>query len=135
MADDNDKGIILQGPWKRVKTVKKSQTEKISNDMAFAEDVAESVMIPMIHGLSENGVDIKADAFVREVGFINEIVKSVMYRTMNYPHPMTALVDNLMLTKTESIEDVYARFDHEKLEKMVSVLGEEKKDDDKKDDE
>ena len=129
MADDNDKGIILQGPWKRVKTVKKSQTEKISNDMALAEDVAESVMIPMIHGLSENGVDIKADAFVREVGFINEIVKSVMYRTMNYPHPMTALVDNLMLTKTESIEDVYARFDHEKLEKMVSVLTDDKKDD------
>ena len=135
MADDNDKGIILQGPWKRVKTVKKSQTEKISNDMAFAEDVAESVMIPMIHGLSENGVDIKTDEFVREVGFINEIVKSVMYRTMKYTHPMTALVDNLMLTKTESIEDVYARFDHEKLEKMVSALGEEKKDDDKKDDE
>ena len=129
MADDNDKGIILQGPWKRVKTVKKSQTEKISNDMLFAEDVAESVMIPMIHGLSENGVDIKTDVFVREVGFINEIVKSVMYRTMNYPHPMTALVNNLMLTKTESIEDVYARFDHEKLEKMVSVLTDDKKDD------
>ena len=133
MADDNDKGIILQGPWKRAKTVKKSQTEKITNDMAFVEDVAESVMIPMIHGLGENGVDMKSDAFVREVGFINEIIKSVMYRTMNYPHPMTALVDNLMLTKTESIEDVYARFDHEKLEKMVSVLSDDKKDNEEDD--
>ena len=92
MADDNDKGIVLQGPWKRAKTVKKSQTEKISNDMAFVEDVAESVMIPMIHGLSENGVDIKTDAFVREVGFINEIVKSVMYLSLIHISEPTRLV-------------------------------------------
>ena len=71
MEDDSTKGIVVKGPWKRVKTVKKSQTEKISNDMAFAEDVAESVMIPMIHGLSENGVDIKNDTFVAEIGFIH----------------------------------------------------------------
>ena len=96
MADDNIKGVVLKGPWKRAKTVKKSQTEKISNDMAFAEDVAESVMIPMIHGLSENGVDIKTDKFVAEIGFINEVVKAIMYRTMNYPHPMTGLIDVTM---------------------------------------
>ena len=128
MADDSTKGIVLKGPWKRVKTVKKSQTEKISNDMAFAEDVAESVMIPMIHGLSENGVNIKTDELVREVGFINEIIKSIMYRTMNYPHPMTELINSLMSTKTESVEDVYAKFDHDALEKMVEVLTKDKND-------
>ena len=99
MADDNDKGInndnVVRGPWKRVKTVNQAKTNKITEDMGFSDEVAESVM----------------------------------YRTMNYPHPMTALVNNLMLTKTESIEDVYARFDHEKLEKMVSVLSDDKKDD------
>ena len=84
MADDNTKGVVLKGPWKRAKTVKKSQTEKISNDMAFAEDVAESVMIPMIHGLSENGVDIKSDTFVAEIGFINEIVKAIIHTQCFY---------------------------------------------------
>ena len=128
MEDDNSKGVVLKGPWKRAKSVKKSQTEKISNDMAFAEDVAESVMIPMIHGLSENGVNIKTDELVREVGFINEIIKSIMYRTMNYPHPMTELINSLMSTKTESVEDVYAKFDHDALEKMVEVLTKDKND-------
>ena len=71
MEDDSTKGIVVKGPWKRVKTIKKSQTEKIAHDMAFVEDVAESVMIPMIHGLSENGLDIKSDKFVAEIGFIN----------------------------------------------------------------
>ena len=131
MEDDNSKGIVLKGPWKRVKTVKKSQTEKISNDMAFAEDVAESVMIPMIHGLGENGVDIKSDKFVAEIGFINEVVKAIVYRTMNYPHPMTGLIDVTMSTKKESVEDVYSKFDYEKIEDMLDSLKKDDEEDDK----
>ena len=131
MEDDNSKGIVLKGPWKRVKTVKKSQTEKISNDMAFAEDVAESVMIPMIHGLSENGVDIKSDNFVAEIGFINEIVKAIMYRNMRYPHPMNQLIETVMSTKKESVEDVYSKFDYEKIEDMLDSLKKDDEEDDK----
>ena len=122
MADDSTKGIVLKGPWKRVKTVKKSQTEKISNDMAFAEDVAESVMIPMIHGLSENGVDIKTNELVQEVGFMNEVIKSMMYRHLGYQHPMQVLIQTMMSTKKESVEDVYATFDHDLLKEMTKKL-------------
>ena len=128
MADDNDKGIVLQGPWKRAKTVKKSQTEKITNDMAFVEDVAESVMIPMIHGLGENGVDMKSDEFVKEVGFINEVIRTMLFRTMNYPHPMSTLVDSMMSTEKAEISDVYSKFDHDKLEEIVNALSDDKKD-------
>ena len=131
MEDDSIKGIVVKGPWKRVKTVKKSQTEKISNDMAFAEDVAESVMIPMIHGLSENGVDIKNDTFVAEIGFINEIVKAIMYRNMKYPHPMNQLIETVMSTKKESVEDVYSKFDYEKIEEMLGSLEKDDGEDDK----
>ena len=131
MADDNIKGVVVKGPWKRAKSVKKSQTEKISNDMAFAEDVAESVMIPMIHGLGENGVDIKSDKFVAEIGFINEVVKAIVYRTMNYPHPMIELIDVTMSTKKESVEDVYSKFDYEKIEEMLGSLEKDDGEDDK----
>ena len=131
MEDDNSKGVVVKGPWKRAKSVKKSQTEKISNDMAFAEDVAESVMIPMIHGLGENGVDIKTDKFVAEIGFINEVVKAIVYRTMNYPHPMTELIDVTMSTKKESVEDVYSKFDYEKIEEMLGSLEKDDGEDDK----
>ncbi len=131
MEDDNSKGVVVKGPWKRAKSVKKSQTEKISNDMAFAEDVAESVMIPMIHGLGENGVDIKSDKFVAEIGFINEVVKAIVYRTMNYPHPMTELIDVTMSTKKESVEDVYSKFDYEKIEDMLDSLKKDDEEDDK----
>ena len=126
MADDNDKGInndnVVRGPWKRVKTVNQAKTNKITEDMGFSDEVAESVMIPMIHGLLENGVDIKTDEFVQEVGFLNEIIKSMMYRHLGYTHPMQVFIRALMLTKKENVEDVYATFNHDKLNQMTIAL-------------
>ena len=40
MADDSTKGIVIKGPWKKVKRVDKSQTEKIAHDMAYIDDMA-----------------------------------------------------------------------------------------------
>ena len=99
-----------------------AQTQKLSEDMMFCDDVAESVMIPMIHNLAENGVDIKTDALVQEVGFMNEVIKSMMYRHLGYHHPMQILIQTMMSTKVESVEDIYATFDHELLKEMTKKL-------------
>ena len=132
MADDSTKGVnnVIKGPWSKAKIITKSQTDKIASAMVFADEVAESVMIPMIHGLSENGLDIKSDKFVAEIGFINEVVRSIIFRHMKYPHPMHILIDSVMSTKTESIEDVYSKFDADILEKLIKTL-EDKKEKDK----
>ena len=50
---------VIKGPWKRVKVVSKSETDKVTEDMVFIDEVAETIMIPTIHNLAENGVDIK----------------------------------------------------------------------------
>jgi endonuclease III len=126
MADDNIKGVdndnVVKGPWKRSKVVSQSQTDKLEQDMMFSDDVAETVMIPMIHNLAENGIDIKTSGFLQEVGFMNEVIKSMMYRHLGYKHPMQLFIQTMMSTKTESIEDVYATFDHEKLEEMIKKI-------------
>ena len=133
MEDDSTKGLkdnIIKGPWKRVKSVSVAQTQKLSQDMMLCDEVAESVMIPMIHNLAENGVDIITDAFVAEIGFINEVIRSVIFRTMKYPHPLHTLISSIMSTKTESVEDVYSKFDADILEKLIKTL-EDKKEKDK----
>ena len=127
MADDSSKGLkdnIIKGPWKRVKSVSMAQTQKLSQDMMFCDEVAESVMIPMIHNLAENGVDIKTDELVQEVGFMNEVIKSMMYRHLGYHHPMQILIQTMMSTKKATVEDVYATFDHELLKDMTKKLEE-----------
>ena len=66
-----------------------------------------------------------------EKDYNDEIIKSIMYRTMKYPHPMTPLIDTVMSTKKESIEDVYSKFNFEKIDEMLDNLNK----DDKKEDE
>tara|TARA_B110000046_G_scaffold151752_1_gene160622 strand:+ start:340 stop:675 length:336 start_codon:yes stop_codon:yes gene_type:complete len=101
-----------------------AQTQKLSEDMMFCDDVAESVMIPMIHNLAENGVDIKTNELVQEVGFMNEVIKAMMYRHLGYQHPMQFLIQTMMSTKTESVEDTYATFDHELLKEITKKMEE-----------
>ena len=133
MADDNSKGItnVIKGPWRTTKTITKAKTEKMAVDMLFVEDMAESVMIPMIHSFAENGLDIKKDEFVQEVGFMNEVVKSLVFRHLGYKHPMQQMIKTIMTIKTETAEDVYAAFDGELVEQITKAADAViKKDDD-----
>ena len=120
MADDSTKGVdnVIRGPWRTTKTITKAKNEKVAIDMLFVEDMAESVMIPMIQSFAENGLDIKNDTFVQEVGFMNEVVKSLVFRHLGYKHPMQDLIKNVMTVKTETAEDVYAAFDGELVEQI-----------------
>ena len=120
MADDSTKGVdnVIRGPWRTTKTITKAKSEKVAIDMLFVEDMAESVMIPMIQSFNENGLDIKNDTFVQEVGFMNEVVKSLVFRHLGYKHPMQDLIKNVMTVKTETAEDVYAAFDGELVEQI-----------------
>ena len=127
MGDDNIKGVnnVIKGPWRTTKTITKAKTEKMAVDMLFVEDMAESVMIPMIHSFAENGLDIKKDEFVQEVGFMNEVVKSLVFRHLGYKHPMQQMIKTIMTIKTETAEDVYAAFDGDLVEKMVEIKGDD----------
>ena len=130
MEDDSSKGIennVVKGPWKSPKLKKVSiETKKLAEDMMFIEDVAESVMIPLIHALSENGVDIQKDELVAEVGFMNEVVKSMLFRHLGYGHPMTTLIGYTMNVMQEETRDTYAKFDMDTLDKILEdVLKEE----------
>ena len=123
MGDDNSKGVnnVIKGPWRTTKTITKAKTEKMAIDMLFVEDMAESVMIPMIQSFAENGLDIKKDAFVQEVGFMNEVVKSLVFRHLGYKHPMQDMIKTIMKIKTEKAEDVYAAFDGELVEQITKA--------------
>ena len=123
MEDDSTKELnnVIKGPWRTTKTITKAKTEKIAIDMLFVEDMAESVMIPMIHSFSENGLDIKKDEFVQEVGFMNEVVKSLVFRHLGYKHPMQDMIKTIMTIKTETAEDVYAAFDGELVEQITKA--------------
>jgi len=138
MEDDNSKGVnkgnVVKGPWKRIKLVSKSQTQKITEDMNYIDELCESIVIPVIHSLAENGVNIKSDEFVRDIGFINESVKATVCRSLEYPHPMQSMIDMLMITSSATTEEIFASFDHEILDEMLTELSTDDDDDNDDDD-
>ena len=128
MEDDTpikNNSNVVKGPWTRARVVSPQETDRLTEDMAFIDEVAESIMIPTIHNLAENGVDIKDEEFISEIGFLNEIIKSIMYRTMGYGHPMSDLVTSVMKVETENPLTTYAKFDHELVKKIIETVPEE----------
>tara|TARA_B100001094_G_C17635887_1_gene532665 strand:- start:12 stop:422 length:411 start_codon:yes stop_codon:yes gene_type:complete len=128
MEDDtsiSNNSNVVKGPWTRAKVISPQETDRLTDDMAFIDEVAEGIMIPTIHNLAENGVDIKGEEFISEIGFLNEIIKSIMYRTTGYQHPMTDLVASVMTVETENPLTTYAKFDHELVNKIVEKMFEE----------
>ena len=127
MEDDTpiSNNNVVKGPWSRAKVISPQETDQITEDMVFIDEVAESIMIPTIHNLAENGVDIKHEDFICEIGFLNEIIKSIMYRNLNYQHSMSDLVSAVMKVETENPLTRYAKFDHDLVNELVEKMFEE----------
>ena len=116
---------VIKGPWKRAKIISKTETDRVTEDMVFIDEIAEAIMIPTIHNLAENGVDIKDEEFLSEIGFLNELIKSIMYRVMGYQHPMSDLVTSVMKLETENPLQTYSKFDHDLVTKVIDRMFEE----------
>ena len=127
MEDDTSiTNNVVKGPWSRAKIVSPQETDQLTDDMMFIDEVAESIMIPTIHNLAENGVEIKNEEFISEIGFLNEVIKSIMCRSMGYDHIMTDLISAIMKVKTVgSATSFAAAVDHKTLEKIVKKILEE----------
>lgn len=127
MEDDTSiANNVVRGPWSRVKVVSPQETDQLTDDMMFIDEVAESIMIPTIHNLAENGVEIKNEEFISEIGFLNEIIKSIMCRSMGYDHIMTDLISSIMKVKTVGTETSFAaKLDYEALDRLVKKILEE----------
>ena len=129
MADDKTiSNNVVKGPWKRAKIVEPTETDKMYEDIAWSEEVTESVMVPLIHNLAENGVDFKTGSFIGEIGFVNETIKSILYRTMGYQHDMTDLVRMIMKTNPIGEDPWPPTFDHELVSEIVNNNNDSKDD-------
>ena len=58
----------------RVKIISQSETDRVTDDMALIDEIAESIIVPVIHNLAENGVDIKDEEFMSEIGFLLSLI-------------------------------------------------------------
>ena len=120
-AEENDN--VIQGPWPKSKRKVKLPDEEflqMQEDMEFAEELNQKIIVQMIHTLGENGIGVSEAEFIRDLGLIIELTTGSIYRSMGIPHPthefFEALVD---LDIDEDDNSIHSSLDFELLEKFV----------------
>ena len=58
----------------------------MQQDMQFAEELTQSLMVQMIHTMSENGIDVSAKTFIRDMAMVISMVNGSIYRDMGMAH-------------------------------------------------
>ena len=81
---------MVKGPWpvKNGREVKLPDEDVIAmqQDMQFAEELTRSLMVQMIHTMSENGIDVGAKSFIRDMAMVISMVNGSIYRDMEMEH-------------------------------------------------
>jgi hypothetical protein len=121
---------VVKGPWpvKSGREVKLPDTDVIEmqQNIQFAEELTQSLMVQMIHTMSENGIDVSAKTFIRDMAMVISLVNGSIYRDMGMEHITQKFMEEYVDIH-ESDDDCYeTEVDFETL----SVLSKMVEDDD-----
>ena len=93
MTDDLKESLpnnVVKGPWpvKSGREVKLPDEDIIAmqQNIQFAEELTQSLMVQMIHTMSENGIDVSAKTFIRDMAMVISLVNGSIYRDMGMAH-------------------------------------------------
>ena len=128
MGDDKKQwSNVIIGPWES-KTPKggKTRDQIIEEELDIIDSLSEKVMVRLIQTLKENDIDIKSKDFYRSVGFMNETLKAYLYKELGYNHPLSDLVNYLILpVKSKGEDDIYTKFRADLVAELVDYLEED----------
>ena len=127
MEDDSSKrGVVIKGPWKGSKVKQEISSEiDVREDLKMIADMHKVILHQMIFTLRETGFDIECDEFIKESGFMGEVIRGTLMRDMGYSNPMSNFI-NQIVGIDEKDGERYANFNSDNLIKLL-----DKKDDKK----
>ena len=122
----NVSGNVIQGPWtKRKVKLPDENAIKLQEKLAFAEELTQTLVVQMMHGMSENGIDISKKDFVRDMALINELTKGSIYRSLKLQHPTHGLFENLVELQEEPDDSVATEVNHDLLKEYIKIFGDD----------
>ena len=133
---DNDKtewSNVIIGPWadssdtNNVTPInsknKKTRDQLIAEEMEIIDSLSEKLMIQLIQSLKDNEVNISTSDFIRDIGFMNEVLKSILFRELGYTHPLSDLIPYIIVpTRTKDKKDVYTKFRGDLVVELIEYL-------------
>tara|TARA_B100000424_G_scaffold221040_1_gene179960 strand:+ start:1039 stop:1476 length:438 start_codon:yes stop_codon:yes gene_type:complete len=98
-------GNVIKGPWLNKKEVKIKDIDglEVIENLKFADDLTEGLMIQILTNLRENNIDVSNKRFSPDIAFMIETLKAVIYRSMGYEHPLHIIMSSVL--KVNEIKD------------------------------
>ena len=122
-AEEN--GNVIQGPWPKSKRKVKLPDEEflqMQENMEFAEELNQKIIVQMIHSLGENGIAVSEAEFIRDLGLIIELTKGSIYRSMGIPHPTHGFFEAMVeIDIDEDNSSMSSTLDFDLLEKFIET--------------
>ena len=119
MEDDSSKrGVVIKGPWKKVVEQKIDKEIDVREDLKMIAEMHKVLLHQLIFTLKETGYDIESDEFVKESGFMGEVIRATLMREMGYSNPMSKFISAVVGIDIKDGER-YANFNSDNLIKLL----------------
>ena len=133
MENDSNKSNVVVGPWpdsnplvvtdSNLKKSKKTREQIIEEEMVMVDSLSENIMIQLIQSLKENSVDITSTEFVRDIAFLNESLKSLLFRELGYEHPLSDLSKHIIVpVRSKDKKNIYTKFRGDTVVEILDYL-------------
>jgi len=119
---------VIRGPWlaKGGRKVKLPDKDIVAlrQKLQFAEELSESLIVQMIHTMSENGIDISENSFVRDMSMVIELVQGSIYRDLELEHPTHKFMEEFVDITILEDNTVETEVDFDTIIKLADILEE-----------
>ena len=133
MENDSNKSNVVVGPWpdssplvvtdSNLKKSKNTREQIIEEEMVMVDSLSENIMIQLIQSLKENSVDITSTEFVRDIAFLNESLKSLLFRELGYEHPLSDLSKHIIVpVRSKDKKNIYTKFRGDTVVEILDYL-------------
>ncbi len=99
---------------------------RINEDMGFADQLTEAIIVQMVHVLSDNDIKVSDAQFVKDLSFVIESIKSAVYRDLNLNHEIQPLVDKFMVQEKDEKGQTNTIFKMELIQKFLKAAEKKK---------
>ena len=99
---------------------------RINEDMGFADQLTEAIIVQMVHVLSDNDIKVSDSQFVKDLSFVIESIKSAVYRDLNLNHEIQPLGDKFMVQEKDEKGQTNTIFKMELIQKFLKAAEKKK---------
>ena len=99
---------------------------RVNEDMGFADQLTEAIIVQMVHVLSDNDIKVSDSQFVKDLSFVIESIKSAVYRDLNLNHEIQPLVDKFMVQEKDEKGNTNTIFKMELIQKFLKAAEKKK---------